>query len=169
MNFELSKQVSRKSKPMAKFYTRLLLVLSILFVLMGIVLDRGMLLLSMLSVLLYWYSSYESSTDYEYHLEGTQFTVDVIKGKMRRKRVQELDLENLEVIAPNWHDAVGKYRKKGGTVRLKKYDYTSYEDDIPFYTMIIQDEGRKIKLLLDLDDEWLRMLKRKYPTKVVME
>lgn len=169
MNPEMTKHVSRKSKPMSKFYTRLLLFLSVMFILMGIALDRGMLLLSMLSVLLYWYSSYESSTDYEYHLSGRIFAVDVIKGKQRRKRVQEPDLDQLEVIAPNWHDAVGKYRKKGGTVKLKKYDYTSYDDDIPFYTMIISDEGKKIKLLLDLDEEWLRAIKRKYPSKVVME
>ena len=69
-------------------------------------------------------------------------------------------------MAPNWHEAVAKYRIKGGTVRLPKYDYTSYEDDVPYYTMIIMDGRKKIKLLLDLTDEMLQVLKRMYPDKV---
>ena len=70
------------------------------------------------------------------------------------------------MIAQNWHDAVAKYRKNGGSVKLKKYDYTSYEEDTPYYTMIIMEERQKIKLLLDLNDEFLQALKSQYPEKV---
>jgi len=168
MNHAMTKHVSRATKRFSKAFTRILLAMSILFIFMGIILDRGMLFLSMLSVLLYWYSSYESIKDYEYHMEGNKLTVDVIKGKQRRKRMHELDLSEMEVLAPNWHEAVSKYRKNGGTEQIKKYDYTSYDDAIPFYTMIIYSERTKIKILLNLDEEWLWEIKRQYPTKVYM-
>lgn len=169
MNYAMTKQVSRKAKPMAKVFTVTMLVMSILFLLMGIIFDRGMLFLSMLAVLMYWLNSYQTVTDYEYHVEDGILTIDVIKGKQRRKRVHELDLKDMEVVAPNWHDAVAKYRKNGGTEQLKKFDYTSYDDEIPYYTMIIYENKKKIKLLLDLDEEWLQMLKRMHYTKVFVQ
>ena len=49
---------------------------------------------------------------------------------------------------------------------LKKYDYTSYDEDTPYYTMIIREDGHKIKLLLDLNEELLHAMKTQYPEKV---
>ena len=169
MNYAMTKHVSRVQKRSSKFFTGIMLAFSILFLLMGIIFDRGMLFLSMLSVWMYWLYSLQSVTDYEYHLEDGNFTVDVIKGKRRRKRVQELEIKDLEILAPNWHETVAKYRKNGGTEKLKKYDYTSYDDDIPYYTMIIYSGKEKVKLLLDLDEEWLREIKRHHYTNVFME
>lgn len=168
MNYAMTKQVSRKQKKSAKVFNVLLVTMSVLFILMGIIFDRGMLFLSMLAVLMYWLNSYQAMCDYEYHMEDGTLTVDVIKGKRRRKRAQELQLKNLEVIAPSWHEAVGKYKKSGGTEKLKKYDYTSYDDDIPYYTMIIHDGTRKIKVLMDFDETWLRTIKQMYPEKVYL-
>ena len=61
---------------------------------------------------------------------------------------------------------VAKYKKNTGSEKLKKYDYTSYEDDVPYYTMIIQEDGRKIKLLLDLTEEMLHTMKTQFPERV---
>ena len=61
---------------------------------------------------------------------------------------------------------VAKYKKNGGTEQLKKYDYTSYDDNTPYYTMIIKEDGRKIKLLLDLTEEMLHTIKTQHPEKV---
>ena len=49
---------------------------------------------------------------------------------------------------------------------LKKFDYTSYDDEIPYYTMIIREDGHKIKLLLDLTEEMLHTMKTQFPEKV---
>ena len=51
-------------------------------------------------------------------------------------------------------------------MKLKKYDYTSYDEDTPYYTMIIREDGHKIKLLLDLNEELLHAMKTQYPEKV---
>ena len=92
----------------------------------------------------------------------------MIRGKRRRKTAHTLMMQDMEVIAPNWHEAVAKYRKNGGTEKLKKFDYTSYDDNIPYYTMIVYENKEKIKLLLDLNDSMLEAVKRVYPQKVYM-
>ena len=90
----------------------------------------------------------------------------MIYGKKYRKTAHVLELKDLEVVAPHWHESVAKYKKNGGTEQLKKYDYTSYDDNTPYYTMIIKEDGRKIKLLLDLTEEMLHTIKAQHPEKV---
>ena len=106
-----------------------------------------------LLALLYFAYDIFSQRDYEYTMENGQLTIDVIYGKKYRKTAHVLKLEEMEVTAPHYHEKVAKYKKNTGTEKLKKYDYTSYEDDVPYYTMIIREDGRKIKLLLDLTDD----------------
>ena len=133
---------------------------------MGIVFSRGFMLPGFLLICLYFAFDMFSQKEYEYVMEGNHFTIDVIVGKKHRKNAHELDLNQLEVVAPNWHEKVAKYRIKGGTERLAKYDYTSYDDEIPYYTMIIGDGREKIKILLDLNEEMLRTMKNMFPDRV---
>ena len=102
-------------------------------------------------------------------MDGDEFCVDVILGKRRRIREQQLNLQYIEVLAPHWHEAVAQYRKNGGNITLPKYDYTSYEPEVEYYTMIIENGQRKIKLLLDLDEAMLRVLKQKFPKRVFLD
>lgn len=151
---------------MSGLLRKLMVILGSCFVLMAIVFSRGFMLPGFLLIMLYLVFDVFSRREYEYMLEGTKFRIDVILGRRYRKTAHELDLRELEVLAPNWHESVAKYRLKSGTVRLPKYDYTSYEDDVPYYTMIISENGEKIKLLLDLGEEMMGAMKRMYPEKV---
>lgn len=165
-NYKIITQVKREKKKMSGPLRVSMIVLAVLFVLMGIVFSRGFMLPGFLMAALYFVYDIFSKKDYEYSLENGKLDIDVIYGGKYRKHRHSLKLQELEVVAPNWHEAVAKYRIKGGTVRLHKYDYTSYNDNIPYYTMIIKEDGRKIKLLLDLTEEMMQNIKRMYPEKV---
>lgn len=165
-NIRITEQVTRKKKPGAGVLKVLMVVFGVIFILMGIVFSRGFMLPGFLLICLYFLFDLFSQKEYEYIMEGNQFSIDVIMGKRHRKQAHELDLNKLEVVAPNWHEKVAKYRIKGGTERLPKYDYTSYDDDIPYYTMIIGEGREKIKILLDLNEEMLRAMKNLFPDKV---
>lgn len=169
MDYNLTKSVAKKKKPLAKFYSRLILILCIIFIVCGIIFTTGMFLPAFCLALFYFYYTLQIERDYEYHLEDGVLTIDVIKGKRIRRQVHELNMKDLVVLAPNWHDAVKEYRRDGGSQKLKKYDYTSYDDDIPYQTMIIYEDKKKIKILLDLDEEWMRTIKMMDPTKVYMD
>lgn len=165
-DYKIVTQVKRKKKRMSGLLKITMIVLTVLFVLMGIVFSRGFMLPGFLMALLYLVYDVFSKKDYEYTLENGMLSIDVIYGGRYRRNKHELNLQELEVLAPNWHDAVAKYRIKGGTVRLPKYDYTSYDDDIPYYTMIIMEKKKKIKLLLDLTGDMMEKIRQTCPGKV---
>ena len=165
-DYKIVTQVKRKKKRMSGLLKITMIVLTVLFVLMGIVFSRGFMFPGFLMAHLYLVYDVFSKKDYEYTLENGMLSIDVIYGGRYRRNKHELNLQEMEVLAPNWHDAVAKYRIKGGTVRLPKYDYTSYDDDIPYYTMIIMEKRKKIKLLLDLNDEMMQKIRQLCPGKV---
>lgn len=167
-SYKIVEQVRRKQKALSGVLRVIMVVFAVILILMGIVLSQGFMLPGFLLVVLYFAYTVLNQKEYEYILEGNELTIDIILGKKYRKTAHILDTDKLEVVAPNWHDAVAKYRKKGGSERLKKYDYTSYEEDTPYYTMIITENREKIKLLLDLNEEMLQVLKRKYPDRVFL-
>lgn len=163
---KLIQQVKRKQKKMTGVLRKLMVVFGVFFVLLGIMISQAFMLAGFLLVALYFVFDVLSRKEYEYILDGKTLTIDVIYGKLYRKTAHIIDMTEMEVTAPNRHEAVAKYRKDGGGVRLPKFDYTSYEDDIPYYTMIVIEDREKKKLLLDLNQELLFALKKQYPSKV---
>ena len=154
---------------MAGVLSKVMVIFGVIFVLMGIMISQAFMLAGFLLVLLYFVFDVFSNKEYEYTLEDNKLEIDVIYGKRYRKNAHVIDLQEMEVTAPNWHESVAKYKKNGGTEKLPKYDYTSYEEDTPYYTMIAIEDRQKIKLLLDLSEEMLQTMKRSYPSKVFFE
>lgn len=167
-DYKITQQVKRKSKRFAKPLSILMVVMAVVLVILAIIFDTGLMLPAFLFAVLYYIFSINADREYEYCLENGVLTIAVIRGKRRRKTAHTLMMQDMEVIAPNWHEAVAKYRRNGGTEKLKKFDYTSYDDNIPYYTMIVYENKEKIKLLLDLNDSMLEAVKRVYPQKVYM-
>lgn len=165
-DYKIVEQVSRKKKSMSGVLRKVMILFAGIFVIMGIAISQSFMLAGFLLAALYFVFDIFSQKDYEYTLENDQLSIDVIYGKKYRKTAHVLELKDLEVVAPHWHESVAKYKKNGGTEQLKKYDYTSYDDNTPYYTMIIKEDGRKIKLLLDLTEEMLHTIKAQHPEKV---
>ncbi len=158
--------VHRKEKAGTGLLLGAMIVLAVIFLLCGVIFNRGMMLPCFLMAGLYYFFKDRSQRDYEYTYDGRTLKIDLIRGKSRRATVHELDLAELEVVAPHDHEAVKAYRKGESHGRIPKFDYTSYEDGVPYYTMIIKENDEKIKLLLDLRKDCLDDLMRRYPTKV---
>ena len=165
-DYKIVEQVSRKKKSMSGVLRKVMVLFAVIFVIMGITISQSFMLAGFLLAALYFVFDIFSQKDYEYTLENDQLSIDVIYGKKYRKTAHVLELKDLEVVAPHWHESVAKYKKNGGTEQLKKFDYTSYDDNTPYYTMIIKEDGRKIKLLLDLTEEMLHTIKTQHPEKV---
>lgn len=167
-DYAIVKQVKRKQKAMAGVLRKVMIIFAVIFILLGVMISQGFMLPGFLLVVLYFGYDVYSQKEYEYRLEDRKLRIEVILGKRYRKTAHILDLSEMEVTAPNRHEAVARYRKDAGGEKLPKFDYTSYEENTPYYTMIIMENRRKIKLLLDLDDEMLQTMKRWYPEKVFL-
>ena len=165
-NYKIVEQVSRKKKSMSGILRKVMVIFAVFFVVLGITISQSFMLAGFLLAGLYFVYDVFSRKDYEYTLENDVLTIDVIYGKKYRKTAHILELRNMEVTAPHWPESVARYKKNGGTEKIKKYDYTSYDDDVPYYTMIVTEDGNKIKLLLDLTEEMLHTIKTQHPQKV---
>mgnify|MGYP006955537462 FL=1 len=165
-NYKIVEQVSRKKKSMSGILRKVMVIFAVFFVVLGITISQSFMLAGFLLAGLYFVYDVFSRKDYEYTLENDVLTIDVIYGKKYRKTAHVLELRNMEVTAPHWHESVARYKKNGGTEKIKKYDYTSYDDDVPYYTMIVTEDRNKIKLLLDLTEEMLHTIKMQHPQKV---
>ena len=165
-DYKIVEQISRKKKSMSGVLRKVMVLFAVIFVILGITISQSFMLAGFLLAALYFVFDIFSQKDYEYTLENDQLSIDVIYGKKYRKTAHVLELKDLEVVAPHWHESVAKYKKNGGTEQLKKFDYTSYDDNTPYYTMIIKEDGRKIKLLLDLTEEMLHTIKTQHPENV---
>lgn len=167
-NYKIVEQVIRKQKPATRLLRRVMLIFAVFFLLLGIMISQGFMLPGFLLVVLYFFYDIFSQKEYEYTMENQTLTIDVILGRRYRKTAHVLELNSMIVTAPNDHHAVDAYRKNTGNIQLAKYDYTSYEEDTPYYTMIIMENSQKIKLLLDLSENMLQILKKAYPDKVFL-
>lgn len=167
-NYKIVEQVKRKQKKTTRLLRKVMLIFAVFFLLLGIMISQGFMLPGFLLVVLYFFYDIFSQKEYEYTMEDATLTIDVILGRRYRKTAHILDLNSMVVTAPSAHSAVNAYRKGVGTIQLPKYDYTSYEEDTPYYTMIIMENSQKIKLLLDLSENMLQTLKKSYPDKVFL-
>lgn len=167
-HYRITEQVIRKPKALSGLLKKVMLFFAVVFLLLGIMISQGFMLPGFLLVVLYFFYGILSQKEYEYVLEGQTLTIDVILGRRYRRTAHVLELNTMEATAPNRHEAVAKYRRDVGSVSLPKFDYTSYEKDTPFYTMIIMEDKQKIKLLLDLSEEMLQALKKSYPDRVFL-
>ncbi len=156
--------VKRKDRPSEKLFRGLMLGLGVLFLLEGILLSTGFMLPCFLMVLAYFWYSHASRREWEYTLENGRMRIERVSDRGRAV-LHDFSLADMEILTLPDDPAVARY-KKHGEERLPKFDYTSYREGVPYYTLIVPVDGKKIKLLLDLTPEALAWIHRANRTAV---
>ena len=154
----ISIHVRRVIRPSERLLKGAMLALAILFLLLGILFSRGMMLPCFLMAMAYLWYDHATKRDYEYVLENDTLKIDRL---MERGRVSlhEIPFREIELLARPDDPAAAPYRKGGGE-KAKKYDYTSYEEGMTWYTLIAREDGETVKLLLDLNDAAIQAIRR---------
>ena len=163
---ELKLSVSRVRKPSTRFLQILMIVFAALFLFAGVAFNRGMMLPCFLMAALYFVFEFFAHKTYTYILSGDTLSVDVVYGGRFQRQLRTIDLSQMIVLAHHDDPAVDRYKRGAAEGRLRKYDYTSYDDSIPYYTMIVNENGEKVKYLLDLNNEMLGHIRLRCPQKV---
>lgn len=167
-NYKKSKVVHREAKKGTDILKFVMVFMTVLTVLMAIAFSTGYMMFAFIFAGMYMFFEASAGRDYEYTLEDNVLTIEVVKAKRSRSVRHVLDLSKLEVVAPHNHEAVKMYKKGASEEKIRKFDYSSYDNSIMYYTMIIFDGNEKIKLLLDLDEDMLKDIKKRYPSKVFL-
>ena len=102
-----------------------------------------------------------TSIEYEYLYLDKEITIDKIMAKTRRKRVLTIDVNKIEILAPEKSYQLDSYRNR----QVKAIDYSAGHDlpDQKLYVMFY--EGSQ-KYLLNLTEDFAKTIKGIIPRKV---
>ena len=152
--------VSRKARPSETVIHRVMAALAVIFLLQGIFLSSGFMLPCFgMAACWFWYG-YASKNEYEYTLADETLTIERVSDRGRRVMDIIPFSDIILICRPDAPEAMPY--KKGGSIPVVKKDYTSYREGVPWYTLIAREDGKTVKLLLDLTDEALRMIRRRH-------
>lgn len=133
--------VKKQSMPYMKFLTLISQVLGCCFLLLGVF---GVLLAFLPGILCFiaWYFlRLYKTVEFEYLYVDKELQIDRILGKTKRKRMETLELSQLEIMAPKNSHELDRYRNS----KIEKKDYTSCgKDEKTYYALVIQ--GKMIYL-----------------------
>lgn len=102
--------------------------------------------------------------EYEYLYVGGDIDIDKIMAKRKRKRIESLSKDNLEVMAPTGSDHLSQYVKDG-----KVKDYTSGDPDVKTWTLVYNQEKKSEIVCLELTEEIAKDMRRYAPRQVFFD
>jgi hypothetical protein len=118
---------------------------------------------AVLLAMAWYYLSFRYYKEYEYSYFDGEVRFARILNKSHRKSIGTYSMEDVVAIAPAGDRTVQRYE---GNSNVKVNDYTSHRKDTPYYEMVIQQEGQTLLFKLELDDEYLNEVEKKYRMKV---
>jgi hypothetical protein len=144
-----------------------LIILTIMLFLFGILINQSIVMfLSIgLGCLAGYYLFPRLSAEYEYIFCDGQIDFDRINGGESRKHVLRVDLESVEILAPEKSHELDKYNNSQFKVR----DFSSHDANAKKYCIITSDETNRLKILFEPSEKMLELAKQKSPRKVFTE
>jgi len=103
--------------------------------------------------------------EYEYIFCDGQIDFDRINGGESRKTVLKIDLDNVEIMAPEKSHELDKYSNP----EIKVRDFSSKIPDAKKYCIISSDEANRIKIIFEPSEKMIELAKQKAPRKVIVE
>lgn len=120
----------------------------------------GLFIALVFGITVYWAGS-QGSIEYEYIYVDKELQIDKILGKSRRKRVETLDLNQMEILAPMQSHFLDSYRNRSG----KAADYSTGVVNQPDtrYTMYLS--GAK-QIIFEPNEAMVKAIQAIAPRKV---
>ena len=153
--------VKRKTPGYMAFVKILLIMLTVGFVLVGMV-----FIIALIPAILFGVAAYfvymNTDLEYEYLYLDRELTVDKVMAKSKRKRAAVYSLDKMEIVAPvkSWHLDNFKNRQTS-----KNVDYSSGEEKQPDKRFVFYYEGNQ-KVIFEPSEEMVKAMQFVAPRKV---
>lgn len=115
-----------------------------------------------LVVLLIWLYP-KLNVDYEYIFVDGQIDFDKITGKAKRKTMLRIDMDQVEIVAPQGSHALDGYTY----VKMENKDFSSNDKNSKPYIIIASMDGKQYRISFEPSEKMLTMMKQKSPRKIV--
>lgn len=150
--------VKRKDSTGLKIVQMVMLILTVFFVLMMLIGVIFGLPLAVVCGIVYYVVSLRNNIEYEYLYIDKELQIDRIFAKSKRKRMETLDLNQLEILAPARSHELDSYRNG----KYTKADYTSGDETKNSYILVINEK----QILFEPSEEMVKTIKMFAPRKV---
>lgn len=152
--------VKKKSPAYMVLLKFVLIILTVCFVLLGMVIMPLMLVAIAFGVAAYFVNLH-ANLEYEYLYVDKELTVDKVMNKSKRKRVAVFDVGKIEILAPikSWH--LDNYKNR----QDKAVDYSSGEEKQPDRRYVFFYDGQK-KVIIEPNLELVKAIAFVAPRRV---
>lgn len=100
--------------------------------------------------------------EYEYVFVDGQIDFDRITGKAKRKTMLRIDLEQVDIIAPEGSHSLDGYNN----AQYERRDFSSGDKNNKPYIIIASKENKKLQIAFEPNEKMLTMIKQKSPRKL---
>ena len=144
----------------------MILIIVFLF-LLGIIIQQTIIAFASIGLgcLAAYYIFPKFSAEYEYIFCDGQIDFDRINGGESRKQVLRIDLDNVEIMAPEKSHEMDKFNNSNIKIR----DFSSRMPDAKRYCIITSDDSNRVKIIFEPSEKMVELAKQKSPRKVYTE
>lgn len=152
--------VARKPSTVLTFLKMLLIMLTVVFVLIGVVFIPGLLVAIITGVGAY-FATMNANIEYEYLYLDREISVDKVMAKSKRKKAGVFPVDQMEILAPLNSHRLDSYRNRD----LKTLDYSSGIAAQPERRYMMVWNG-STKVILEPNEELVKAVQSIAPRKV---
>ena len=152
MNDALYEQiVARRPKPydMAVRILVILVIVAVAIFGMPLIGFFSFFIAVIIAMIAYYFIFPKLSVEYEYIILNHDLQIDAIYNKAKRKRLQSLDIQGAEIIAPKESPRLNSYRPD------KTYDYTSGDPNGKAYAIMMPMDQKNVCICIEPDAQML--------------
>lgn len=157
--------VKQKTSPLAYLARGLMIVILLISIVMSVSPFFGVL--GVIALTLAAAGTYfvfrNTGIEYEYLYVSGQLSVDKIMGKAARKKVCDIPMEDIQIIAPLGADQLKEYGHSTG----KTLDFTSHQPGSKVYQAVYTQSGQTVRMNFEPNDKMLTCFRQTAPRKIV--
>lgn len=148
-----------------KFITTFLFVLACLFLLLSICLSPILFFAPAIIVIALWgWQAFYSNVEYEYTYYAGDMVLARIKNKAKRKKIADINMEDVILVAPKGDRALYKF-ENDGNIKCKRL--LSGLSGAKIYSIVVKAEKCTMRYEFEPDEEFLDEMRVKYPNIVI--
>ncbi|MDD3142336.1 MAG: DUF6106 family protein [Lachnospiraceae bacterium] len=102
------------------------------------------------------------NVEYEYLYVNGDLDIDKIMSKSKRKKVFEMNIKDMEILAPSGSSEMRLYQN------IKANNYSSGEEGASAYELIAYKKGEKIKIIFEPNQAILDGMRMLAPRKIIL-
>jgi len=153
--------VKHKNSIVGTILKWVLIIITAVFGFFGIMGVTVALIIAIVTGILAYIVSLRSNLEYEYLYFDKEITIDKIMNKSKRKKVEVLEVDRMEIIAPIKSHHLDSYRNRN----LKTTDYSIGEEKQPDNRFVMYYNGER-RIIMSPSPEMLKAIRTVAPRKV---